>query len=286
MAAPQSIIAGREIVVAIPSGVPTPVNTVVAGGRSATLSLSAEGIDLTSRDSSNWNVGQPGLRSWTISASGLFVKTGALSGAGLTVVPNSLDMEGVKNVEVGFTSGTAQTANQTDGYWATFIGTRRVHTLVVECDEYDDETSPGGKALMTAYQTGVTIPVVTTLTSGTTITSTYRVTSIEKGAEYEGIATCTYSLESVIVPTFVTTGITATQLTIWNAFNQTQVSNRQTLFFGSSPVPSNERAGSTYYTGEAIPTAFNITVPYTGEMTLSAEWQGTGPLSSALVTAP
>jgi predicted secreted protein len=278
MAAPTSILAGLDVVASIGT-------TVIAGGRGATLSLSAEGIDLTTRDASNWATSVAGVRTWTCSFSGVLAKSAVISGLGLQLQAAGETVKGAKVLDIGFTSGTAQTANATEGYWAEFIGTRRTLTLSLEADSYDDASNDGGKELFNAYTSGGSVVIVATIASGTTITVNCRVANIKKGGEYEGIAATSYSLEAVAKPTFVTTGINASQLAVWTAFDTTAASAVQNLRFGPPTAPGATYDGWTYYTGDAIPTAFNITVNYTGEVALSCEWQGTGALASALVPA-
>ena len=281
MPVPTTELRGLDIVASIGA-------TVIAGGRGATLSLSAEGIDTSSRDSANWAASLPGARTWTASAQGLFLAGSAISGAGLEVTAGAEPVAGVRSVEIGFTSGTAQTANTTSGYDARFIATRRTHTLSIETDAYDDAAAAGSgyEELFVAWRTGVTLAMTIELgASLPEITGTYRVTSIERAGEYEGFGTVTFSLEAVAAPTFTTTSANASQLSIWTAFNTAGGAAEQNVRFGPPTAASAVFSGMTYYTGQAIPTAFNISIPFTGEATLSAEWQGTGALTSAAVAS-
>lgn len=61
-----------------------PVYTAAAGGRNATLNLSVDEIDITSKDSNNWHEGLPSIRSWSIDFDELFVE----NDNGLVVIQN------------------------------------------------------------------------------------------------------------------------------------------------------------------------------------------------------
>jgi len=53
----------------------SPVYTTVAGQRSATLDLSVDEADTTSKTSSGWHEGLPTIRSWSIDGDGLILET-------------------------------------------------------------------------------------------------------------------------------------------------------------------------------------------------------------------
>lgn len=53
----------------------SPVYTTLAGGRSATLNLTTEEIDTTTKDDGGWHTGLPGIRGWSVDFDGLLFET-------------------------------------------------------------------------------------------------------------------------------------------------------------------------------------------------------------------
>ena len=49
-------------------------NLVIAGQRTASLDLSADALDATTKESNGWIENEVGLRSWSVSADGLYVR--------------------------------------------------------------------------------------------------------------------------------------------------------------------------------------------------------------------
>lgn len=62
----------------------SPVWTLIAGQRGATLNMSIDEADTTSKDSSGWHEGLPTIRNWSIDFDALIIE----GDAGLTAVEN------------------------------------------------------------------------------------------------------------------------------------------------------------------------------------------------------
>jgi len=66
----MAILRGVDVLVKVDiAGTPT----TIAGQRNATLSLTSDSIDTTSKDTGDWRTFLAGLKSWTLSCDGLYV---------------------------------------------------------------------------------------------------------------------------------------------------------------------------------------------------------------------
>lgn len=55
----------------------SPVWTTIAGQRDATLNMSIDEIDITSKDSSGWHEGLPSIRNWSVDFDALLIEADA-----------------------------------------------------------------------------------------------------------------------------------------------------------------------------------------------------------------
>jgi TP901-1 family phage major tail protein len=68
-------VSGVSFIIKVNTGTEqTPVWTAVGGQRDATLKMTSEEIDVTSKDSSGWHEALPGIRTWSIEFESLLIE--------------------------------------------------------------------------------------------------------------------------------------------------------------------------------------------------------------------
>jgi TP901-1 family phage major tail protein len=102
----SSASVGKDFLLKINTGtVEVPVWTLIGGQRSASLSRSADEIDVSNKTNDGWKATKAGLRSWSIDLDGLVL----LSDTGLAALEQAF-MEGAEiNVQLVYPDATTQT---------------------------------------------------------------------------------------------------------------------------------------------------------------------------------
>jgi predicted secreted protein len=260
-----------------------------AGGRDASLAVNAEVIDLTHRDNSNWQVSASGTRSWSMTTNNVLLSTAsALTGKDMNITTSSGQLKGVTSATISFNSGNAEVVNNTDGYDTKRVGTRRSYTLSVTTQMYDESDDLVHSQLQSIWFSGGALNVTLSILANFSFSGVYVVTSINRSSPYEGIVECTYELSGDSAPiSIVTTGMSTNQAAIWTAFASALRVDPVIISFGpkyTTPIPAGN-VGKAYYRGTAILSEFSLTVPFNGEATLDATWQGTGAIAKLTVPA-
>ena len=102
----QSASVGKDYLVSINTGtVAVPIWTLVGGQRGASLSRSADEIDISHKTSGGWKSTKPGLRSWSIDLDGLVV----LSDAALPYMEYAFQNGKELNIKLSYPDGSYQT---------------------------------------------------------------------------------------------------------------------------------------------------------------------------------
>ena len=101
----SSASVGKDFLLKINTGtVETPTWTLIGGQRSASLSRSADEIDVSNKTNDGWKATKAGLRSWSIDLDGLVL----LSDTGLAALEQAF-MEGAEiNVQLAYPDATTQ----------------------------------------------------------------------------------------------------------------------------------------------------------------------------------
>lgn len=85
------VVTGVDFVINVNTGtVELPTWTLVAGQRNATLTMSTDEVDITSKNSNGWHEGLPSIRSWSIEFDALLIE----------------DDDGLAAIEDAFMNGT------------------------------------------------------------------------------------------------------------------------------------------------------------------------------------
>ena len=102
----SSATVGKDFLLYVNTGtVAVPVWTVVGGQRGASLSRSAEEIDISHKSSGGWGAKKSGLRSWSIDLDGLVL----LSDAGIAALEYAFQTGAEVNIKLEYPDKSYQT---------------------------------------------------------------------------------------------------------------------------------------------------------------------------------
>lgn len=97
---------GKDFILKINTGTAeVPVWTTIGGQRGASLSRSADEIDVSSKTSDGWKATKAGLRSWSIDLDGLVI----LNDTGAQALEQGFNAGKEVNLQLLYPDGTAQT---------------------------------------------------------------------------------------------------------------------------------------------------------------------------------
>lgn len=103
-------VSGVDFIVQVNTGTDAaPVWTPVGGQRGATLNMSTDEIDVTSKDSNNWHEGLPSIRNWSLDFDALLIQ----GDAGLTALENAFMGQTQVQVRLATPSGSTYTGKAT-----------------------------------------------------------------------------------------------------------------------------------------------------------------------------
>lgn len=103
-------VSGVSFIVQVNTGTDAaPVWTAVGGQREATLNMSTDEIDTTSKDSQGWHEGLPSLRNWSLDFDALLIQ----GDAGLEALENAFMNQTQVQVRLATPSGATYTGKAT-----------------------------------------------------------------------------------------------------------------------------------------------------------------------------
>jgi len=259
--------------------------TAFAAGRDLSVSLTTAEIDLTSRDSSNWQRLIAGAREWSAEWSGVFTY-GGVSLSGLTggITIDGTALAGWTSYGINFTSASEDTVDSTTGLDTTRFGTRRALTFSIEGNFYDPKSAPGTAldTLLGARENGAAVAVVVTVATGFTVAASCIVSDVSISSAYEGKVTASISLTAAGLPTVTrTTGSQGAQVERLFAglLGTTRSTTLANLAFGPPVVVGGTYEDWTFFRGQCMVSALSLEAEYTGNVTISTTLLGTGAIA-------
>lgn len=280
MAAPTTVSKGLDYLLKISSG------TTIGGGRDATLTYSQEYIDTTTKSSSQWRTGKPGVRSWSVGFEGLYMEsTDEIKGSTLGFTVGGVTVKGMKNITMDLSCELLPSVSSTVGLDRELCPSTRSCTMTVSGEWYDfdkDGTPTGGdealEDLVDLLDGTSTTALACVLTFGVaqSFSGSAFSTSFELGTPYNGIMpySVTVDFDSTVTP--VTTnadgGILALLADFFGASGATEVG---TALLTTGTVDRMQ------FTGSAYPESINISIDYEGVVEVSGTLQGSGALTKS-----
>jgi len=280
MAAPTTVQKGLDYLLKIASG------TTIGGGRDAVLTQNQEYIDTTTRGSSQWKTGKPGLRTWSVAFEGMYLESSdEIAGTTLDFTVGGTSVKGIKDVTMDLSCDLLPSVSSTTGLDREICPSTRSCTMTVSGEWYDfdlDATPTGGdealEDLVDLIDGTSATPLAVALTFGTnqSFSGNSITTSFELGTPYNGIIPYTVTVEMDAAVTAVTTAADAGLLALLaDFFDTTGVQEVGTALLTSATTDHVQ------WTGSAYPESLNVSINIEGVVEVSGTLQGSGALTKS-----
>lgn len=255
----------------------------VGCGTGGTLTINQTLNESHSDCAANWNTRTVGPRSWSlaldalVSESGGSILTGHDNGDDpITVTIGGTALKGLTEVSLALALGVAEAVNSTTGLDRALDPTVRSLEVTIANDYYDPAgTGAGAYAAVLDAVTGETsaaLEVVVTV-GGVSLTFNAHPTTANVTKSNGEILKAGITLVSTGAVTNGTTGLATGIGALLTAFFTAGRAAALTV------LAATATADNTEWTGSAYPTSINLTVPFSGDVTISATLEGTGPLT-------
>lgn len=252
-------------------------------GTGGTLTLNQALNDSSSDAATNWQVRTAGARSWSLQADGIINESGTIltghdsGGTPLSVTIGGTALKGITSAEVALSCDVAEVVNSTTGLDRALDSAARSLSLTIQGDYYDPLGTGAGALddILDELLGTTTAGLATVLTvGGVSLTFTARPTTASVVKSAGDILKNGLTLVSTGAVTNGTTGLDTGTSALLTAFFTTAAAGSVTVLCSGA-----DDSGNAEYTGSAIPSAINISVPYAGNATVSATLEGTGALT-------
>lgn len=267
--------------------------TVVGGSDAGTLTLGQANPRTTPDALANWETGVYGMRSWSLSASGVYLQSSVpVSGVALAPTVAGTAMKGVREVTIEYTCDMANVVNSTTTYDRKVLpGARRVNVSIAT--DYFDPAGTGADTqddlldeLEGTTTAGLTLVIPFGATFSQTLTSAFVTGSTIEKQNNEAVRQ-TYTFASrgaVTIPT--TTNLESPVAALFTGLFASNASTAVTALIAHS-VGGTQVDGSSEFEGDCYVESATIRVPFEGgPVTFDVTLQGTGDLTRAVYTAP
>lgn len=262
------------------------VGTVIGGATGGTLTYSTDVRSTATKDRARWQSSTPAMRSWEISHEGLYLEgQEEIVGSGTVIKVAGAQLKGMDQLTISLSQQAAEFAAFEDALWRNVRPTTRAYELSVEGGLIDALSQDGAAlaAIQNAKDAGERVPwdidMNGFLLSGTIAASEL---TLETPTEERAALSISASSHGALANT---AGEADTGLALL-------LDN----FLADNPVPLDVALevigddgaaleGAQQRTGQAWPTAIEVTIPNAEEVAISATLTGTGPLSRSAQAA-
>ncbi len=256
-------------------------STAIGGGTDATLTVSVDAIDTTNKGSARWTENLSGVRGWSMDFENLFLEsTAEIAGSGATLDIDGYDLPGLKSYTASFSADAIDATDEDASLDRTYLPGDRGMSVDFEANFFEPAAA-GNNAVQTlidAANGDATNSMTLTLTfgAGQSIAATARVTNLEINAPSADVVTLSGTLVSTGSVTITDTNADAQWVNLVTDFETATQTTANVVF-------TNETTDDTQYAGTAYMTAFAITVPFDGAVSISGTLTGTGTLNDSVI---